>query len=190
MNDKNYMNATKRARQWTIKTYKDINEIEKTIKGSKMRYYLILHDRDKNEDGSLKKQHVHCVFVFENARQGKGIAEWLGLEHNAFIEPIRDLRQMIRYLFHLDHNEKYLYDLKDLKTNDNLNYIKDKNFSELTTEEQKVNDAMQVYDNCLKYINGEITFKQLIREHPNFIYQMSSLHYLIKMITTDKTYHR
>lgn len=85
----------------------------------KQRYWLILHDKDKFDDGTDKKPHIHVVVEYGNKRDLSSVkAEYkmLGMEER-FVDTCNK-RAMIRYLIHKDNPEKYQYDKSKVDTND------------------------------------------------------------------------
>lgn len=47
------------------------------------KYARIKHDRDKNENGEIKKEHYHIVInVGKNPRNRKAIAKEIGIQEN------------------------------------------------------------------------------------------------------------
>lgn len=96
-------------------------------------YAYILHDKDRNDDDSLKKIHYHlrCFAVFQ-----KTISAWASLfqvlPNN--IEVLENKRRAIRYLIHLDSPKKYQYSQLDVVTNivDIDNYFNEDKSSEDT----------------------------------------------------------
>lgn len=60
-----------------------IINIKMTLKP--LKYAAILHDKDTNEEGSLKKPHIHVMLQFENARSINSIAKLLN-EKPQYIE--------------------------------------------------------------------------------------------------------
>ena len=74
----------------------------------------VVHDRDVDENGEIKKTHVHVQFMSEGPRTlsaWRNILEPLG---NLYVEPTRDIRTMNRYLLHLDQPEKAPYNEEEL----------------------------------------------------------------------------
>lgn len=111
--------ADLRSENWTLTIYTD-NEADKRILEYitlNYNYAYILHNKDINkETGELKKEHIHVVINFENARTIKSITKELNIEENR-LEKVRNFRKMIRYLIHLDNKEKYQYNKENIKTN-------------------------------------------------------------------------
>lgn len=81
------------------------------------RYYnyaYILHDKDMNKEGKLKKQHWHVVIQCQNATYNTAFAKELGIAIN-YIEECRNYDAALKYLVHRDEETKYQYDFKDVK---------------------------------------------------------------------------
>lgn len=76
-------------------------------------YVGILHDKDKNEDGTLKKPHWHIMVMFPNDRFCNAIAKRLKITPN-YIRRVEDKNRFARYLVHLDNADKYQYPLDEL----------------------------------------------------------------------------
>lgn len=72
-------------------------------------YASIRHDKDVNEDGTLKKVHVHVVVSFKYQRYRDPIANELGIKPN-YLEPCLHKDESLRYLVHWGWPEKAQYD--------------------------------------------------------------------------------
>ncbi len=122
-----------RSKNFTISLYpeneKDILTLE-YIKNN-YNYAYIIHNKDTDDDGVVKKEHIHTIIMFENAKEMKTVAKELNIEQNR-IEKIKSLKYMIRYLIHLDQPEKAQYDIKEIKTNlkDIAKYFKTQSFEQ------------------------------------------------------------
>lgn len=85
-------------------------------------YAYILHDKDKNQDGTLKKAHIHWIGIkkTETGRESyitvDTVASVLGIAQN-YIERAKSLKSSIRYLIHADDDDKEPYDLQDIVSN-------------------------------------------------------------------------
>ena len=78
-------------------------------------YIYILHDKDKDEDKVLKKEHYHVIIrVGNNARWNTAIAEELGLEVN-LIQDVKNMDRMLQYLIHYNEPDKHQYDIDECK---------------------------------------------------------------------------
>lgn len=68
-----------------------------------------LHDSDISDDGSLKKEHYHVIFVFDGNKteaQVKLICERI---KSIGLKNVTSLRSYARYLIHLDDPDKFQY---------------------------------------------------------------------------------
>lgn len=86
----------------------------------------VLHDKDLDENGELKKAHVHVVLVLQNARTLKSIADQFLLKdqegNNCYgkINIIDDkkkgksLKGAYLYLIHCNAPDKYQYSMDDI----------------------------------------------------------------------------
>ena len=68
------------------------------------QYAYILHDKDCDDNGELKKAHWHIVFYFENARVISGVGKWLGLPESDYhlIQVSNFKSDTLLYLIHND----------------------------------------------------------------------------------------
>lgn len=94
-------------------------------------YAYILHDKDIDDNGNLKKPHYH-LRIFHNTQ--KTITAWsdlLGVKNNE-IQVLENKRRAIRYLIHLDSPNKYQYNMLDIVTNMGIidNYFNEDKISE------------------------------------------------------------
>lgn len=81
-----------------------IEELKKTFP----QFAMILHDKDCDENGELKKPHIHWVGRFRAPRSLDAVADEIGVPSN-MIERCRSFDAAIRYLIHADNPEKYHY---------------------------------------------------------------------------------
>ena len=79
-------------------------------------YALIVHDKDEDENGTLKKSHTHVVVSFPNAKWNTAIAEELGITPN-YMEKCRSLNNALEYLIHYDDDTKHQYDIEEVQGN-------------------------------------------------------------------------
>jgi hypothetical protein len=97
-----------------------INEFLNKTKGDIM-VYLINHDKDLNEHGETAETHTHIYLEYANPRKITTVANLLEVETN-FIEVIRNKKGYLRYLTHLDEQDKHRYQADEVYTNHNLSY--------------------------------------------------------------------
>ncbi|GIO22516.1 Rep family protein [Oceanobacillus sp. J11TS1] len=98
-----------------------IHHIEQHIKPKK--YAGILHDKDKKEDETCKKPHVHIMMQFENARSIDNIAKLLN-DKPQYIEQWKgDSTNGYSYLIHATPNaqDQHQYDSSEVKANFDYN---------------------------------------------------------------------
>ena len=147
----------------------------------------IVHDKDIDENGELKKSHVHVVFCFKNARSINSVANELGIQAN-YLEQVSDLNSYLLYLIHYDEGGKFQYSIDDVKgsfknklerliknqriidEDDAVIFIKDfitKSSSILTTDDLVTFCCSNgVYSHLRR---SSYIFKSLLTEHNTFI---------------------
>lgn len=97
----------------------DIEEVYKFIEKCKkydIEYYYIYHDKDINDDGTLKKPHYHFQVYSENQKSLNSWFNFFNVPSNR-VELISKKFEAIRYLIHCDNNEKYHYQIEDIVSN-------------------------------------------------------------------------
>ena len=72
----------------------------------------ILHDKDKNIVGELKKAHWHIVWQTPSPRSVTSLKKELNVE---YLESVRTQKQMLAYLIHANDSNKYQYSVTELK---------------------------------------------------------------------------
>lgn len=128
-----------RHRLFSIILYKDtdtynINNILKNIKG--YRYYAyILHNKDLTKDLELKKSHYHIIIKTDNACTLDALSKKIGVPVN-YIQFIRNERSYIRYLIHVDDEDKTQYSLNEIQCSRSYYSKVMKSFDDLETEEE------------------------------------------------------
>ena len=84
------------------------------IKHNFENYIYILHDKDFDENGVIKKEHYHVILRFPNQRNISTLAKKLNIGENNFYE-IKSFTGQLRYLIHYDDDEKYQYEPSEVK---------------------------------------------------------------------------
>ena len=80
-------------------------------------YAYILHDCDREDDGTLKKEHYHLYVKFLKRVSYSTIAKAFNINANSdLIDNARDRNRVIRYMTHQDYAEKYQYDFEFIHT--------------------------------------------------------------------------
>lgn len=83
-----------------------------------------LHDKDKKEDGSLKKPHYHLMMIYDKDSNTtvKRAKRWGQLNGVVGCEIIHNTKGYARYLCHLDSKNKARYEVSDVKAF-NIDYM-------------------------------------------------------------------
>lgn len=92
---------------WYPQDETHVHAMERLSQGG-YRYAAILHDKDTDENGELKKPHWHIVLVFPNQRTVNPIAKEFGIKSN-YLQLSHDRDAALRYLIHADDPDKYQY---------------------------------------------------------------------------------
>lgn len=80
------------------------------------QWFYIKHDRDKNEDGTLKKVHYHIIVTKTNPATIKTVAKQLGIPQN-YIQRVQNFKSMVAYLTHDEQQDKIQYSKDEIITN-------------------------------------------------------------------------
>lgn len=96
----------------------------------------ILHDKDTNSDGELKKSHWHIVWQTPSPRTVTSLKKELNIE---YLESVRTQKQMLAYLIHANDNSKYQYPVSELKGDLSI---------ENDTEDNNILLILDYIDNC------------------------------------------
>lgn len=93
----------------------DCESLLSTIRSKFIDWAYILHDKDFNENGELKKPHIHWVGR-ATPRCLSVVSNFLGLPEND-IEVVKNFDNMVMYLIHLNDIDKFQYSPDDVETN-------------------------------------------------------------------------
>ena len=152
------------------------------------KYAMICHDKDIKPDGTPKEKHYHLVCMSEKREYQFTIAKRLGLENRFVQAPMAsEPNGAIRYLTHIDNEDKPQYCAKDIDTN-------------LTTEEferlfvkiekkSKDDETEELLEDISKVARNDLSFRSFLKAHPAFIYQALSLIKLVEMASTFEWEH-
>ena len=77
-------------------------------------YAYILHDKDVDEDGVIKKPHYHVVLRFPNQTWSSAVAKELNIAEN-YLEKPRSFDNSLLYLIHHNDSDKYQYNIDEVK---------------------------------------------------------------------------
>lgn len=171
------------ARNILIRSYKDLDEIQAILNKEKLRgkYYYIQHTLDKKADNELVKPHIHIILRLENRHYFHSIIDRFELIKGENIQVIGNITASIRYLIHFDNQDKYQYDINEIVTNDLdiKKYFKSDNLK--SNEADRIALIDNLFDNIDYYLKGEISYRELLKRHSNFLYRLYNLQVLIKM---------
>lgn len=93
----------------------DCAKVLETIKSKFKQWAFAAHDSDVNDDGELKKLHIHWVGRGD-PRTLSAVSKFLGIpEHD--IEIGRNFNSLVRYLIHMDDPDKFQYSPDGIETN-------------------------------------------------------------------------
>lgn len=82
------------------------------------KYFFILHDKDKDEEGNIKKPHYHVYLNFgRDSIQISSVAEWFGIKENSIQRIKGHMIDVIRYYTHEKEPDKHQYAYSDITAN-------------------------------------------------------------------------
>lgn len=93
----------------------DCETLLSTIRSKFIDWAYILHDKDVDEKGELKKSHIHWVGR-ATPRCLSVVSNFLGLPEND-IEVVKNFDNMVMYLIHLNDIDKFQYSPDDVESN-------------------------------------------------------------------------
>lgn len=89
-------------------------------------YYAIVHDRDTDNNGVLKRKHLHIVLCNINRLRVKQLINLLSdvcntNNENVQVQEVLSLAGSIQYLLHINDVNKFQYNKSEILTNDERN---------------------------------------------------------------------
>lgn len=159
-----------------IRTVEVVSNVPEQIKKIKSyakefdEYYYIIHDMDKDEDGSLKKPHIHCIVYDRGGTTlARWCARWSGIVPPNFVENKICKPQAVRYLTHETQKAiedgKYKYPRTSVITNVPEKYNNYFNDTEHTVSEK--------LDDFLKLKNKQMTVQEFCEKYRSEIYNLN-----------------
>lgn len=158
-------------------------DTEKVIKALAMEHMTFavspIHDRDIEDDGSLKKAHYHLLLSYSSATTLNNIRGWFKVcgMPDSDLHSVRVCASAVgyfRYLTHKDNPEKTQYNAKDIRVfNDSDELFK--KFSK--TASDKIDDLVRIFQ-IVDDLNT-ISFHSLIQ------YLMFNERELFKLLTSS-----
>ena len=95
----------------------------KTLEGLHVKILISpLHNMDVDEDGVVKKEHYHIMYVFDGKKTENQIKEINDMIGAVGIERVNSLKGYARYLCHLDEKDKARYPVSDVQALGGIKY--------------------------------------------------------------------
>lgn len=135
-----------RFRNFNILLYKDTTSYkykDVIFKLNEFKYYAYIEHKPETDE---KKEHTHLFIHLDNACTISAVANNLGIPKN-FVQETKSVRSSCRYLTHIDYPNKIQYDYKDVHISTMFERKFKKNFEDLETEEQIINNIFEFIDN-------------------------------------------
>lgn len=147
------MNDNYRTTAFMLVTYGNPLNILDYIQGIK-HCFVILHDKDFNEDMTLKVPHYHVIITFKNARYYSALKKSCkqlsdNLFVNTFIEPCRSLARSVLYALHQDEESmrdefKHTYSFEQAIFDDSVFWSKLYNGNDDVFNEEFIYDLLML----------------------------------------------
>lgn len=116
------------------------------IKKNYQYYIYILHDKDFDENAKHKKNHYHVLLYFPNQKLITALLKQLNIEETC-IYLVRSLTSQLRYLIHLDDEEKFQYNVNDIKGSRFMIFKFNNAIRNLTSECEEITLILDFIDN-------------------------------------------
>lgn len=84
------------------------------------QYATIIHDCDDDENGNPKRAHLHLVMWGKKRHTKSAVLNLLqdNLEGQIQVDKVLYLEEALRYLIHQGYEDKYQYEIDEIKTDD------------------------------------------------------------------------
>lgn len=117
-------------RNWKFVIWKESapEDFEKRLAASFMKCCYLLHDKDKEDDGTPKKPHYDGVIMLDGPTTYNKMLEIMKGIAGDGINTIQECIQTsgaLKYICHLTYPQKYQYDPKDVVCINGADYIRD-----------------------------------------------------------------
>ena len=162
-------------------------------KFGKCEYAYVLHDKDKNEDGTEKAKHYHIVIKTENTTSIYTVASRFNILPN-FIDIPRGtdaFSECVKYLTHEDEKQqklgKHRYEDEEIKSNFNFRQlIAEYELRKERNEKKAFKNDKTYYFESLRL--GYMTLADIEKEDVNFYYANErNLKYFRSLYLTEKS---
>lgn len=124
----------------------DFLSVVDLIKHRFKEWAMCVHDQDVDDDGNLKKLHLHWVGRCD-PRKVSSCAKILGLKENE-IEIGRDFKLLVQYLIHFNDSDKFQYSVESVESNipDIAKYFRNLSEGQLVKDLASAKMRMSWYD--------------------------------------------
>lgn len=124
------MNSDERYNQWSLVLNNPLEnpsglsckKVLDSLNGIFPFIAIIKHDEDYNDDGTKKTEHFHLILETKRVRKStliKQLSKLLNLPENCISsKEIINFRKAVRYITHIDYEDKTLYPMWMVYTND------------------------------------------------------------------------
>lgn len=137
---------TKRYRNFMILFYdesKHYNLNDVLFNLHSLKYYAYIKHEPEEEE---KVSHYHAFIHLDTATTEKALSKRIGIPEDK-IQYVKNVRGGCRYLTHIDYPEKIQYSLDDVKVSGLFKRKFLKNFEDIKTEEEIIEDIYFFIDN-------------------------------------------
>lgn len=111
------------------------DSIENLLNNDNIKNYAyILHDKDTNEEGEIKKEHYHVFIEYNKPTNKDNISSKFSID-KSLINFCRDEKAYIIYMSHINEKGKYIYPICDIKSNLNVTLIYENWFNGVVNDE-------------------------------------------------------
>lgn len=134
-----------RFRNFNVLLYPDTtsyNYNDVIFKLNEYKYFAYIEHKPETDE---KKEHTHLFIHLDNACTKSSIANNLGIPQN-FVQETKSVRSSCRYLTHIDYPDKIQYDYNQVHISTMFERRFKKNFEDLETEEQIINNIFEFID--------------------------------------------
>lgn len=145
------------------------NDIEELIRLlNPCEYAYILHDKDLEPSGEIKKPHYHIWCRWETPQRHDTILKFIGLNERHRINTARSQKACLLYMLHKTKESKklnkYIYDIENITSN-----ICDERLNELLTSSDdikgnEISRIFEIIDDIAKLVNYEYRYSTLYEE--------------------------
>ena len=117
--------------------YLSLDKIESVLNGKDCikDYAYIVHDKDVDDRGVLKKPHVHLALRFNNAYDVKHISQWFDVPQQYVSKVKGKWVDMLKYLTHKNALDKFQYSDDDVVSN--FNFVEEIKNNDKSRDERK-----------------------------------------------------